>query len=131
MKYLHPDVFDNGLNYLRNSAVRAVLLPSPSTIYADVTALSLLTLNIDATDFTLADVLVADGGGRKLTFNGKFGPASVASPVTATMHVAFTDGNSRVLWLEAVANQSAVIEGQNYRLQPATCIFPQPAQTVS
>lgn len=129
MKYLHPDVHDNGLNHLRNNAIRAIVIPEYYESYADVVASAIVTTTISPADFTLSSVISADGGGRKLVFTGKSGPAVAAASPGSPLHVAFTDGSSRILWVEEIENSVGTIIDQHYLIKPQTVHFPQPIQS--
>lgn len=121
MRYLHPDVLDNGHALIKSAAIRALLLPLGTTNYAQAVASALVSAIVSSPDFTLSP----EGSGRKLVFGGKEHTATAGSALVDTMHVAYTDGNSRLLWLEPI-KPSVVVSGQVYALPVQTLIAPQP-----
>lgn len=129
MKYLHPDVLDSILIYLRDSAQRAVLIPNYTTDYDTVAATELVSIPLTAADFTITDMNTSEGSGRKLVFPGKVVLAAKDAPPNANLHVAYTDGISRVLWIEEV-NKATILAGQNYRLPLQSSLSPQPNAAV-
>lgn len=121
MKYLHPDVLDNGPALIRSSAIRALLIPLGTSNYSQAVNTALATATVSPSDF----VLSGESSGRKLVFGGATVTASASVALSDSLHIAFTDGASRLLWLEP-AKQNVVISGQQYELRPATLIAAQP-----
>lgn len=123
MKYLHPDVLDNGHALIQAAAVRAILIPSfsASTTYSQVVASAILTATISSADFTISN----EGTGRKIVFGGKTGQADLDASLATDLHVAYTDGLSRVLWVEPITPDT-IIAGQSYSLPAQTLISQQP-----
>lgn len=121
MRYLHPDVLDNGPALIRSNAVFAILIPAFTQNYAQVVASAIITAPVAPSDFTISD----QGTGRKLVFGGVTGQSNTALAVSTDLHVAYTDGLSRVLWVEGI-RPAVVIGSQNYRLPIQTLISPQP-----
>lgn len=121
MRYLHPDVLDNGSAHIMLNAARAVLIPFFTANYAQVNSTALASAVISQGDFTLSD----EGTGRKLVFGGVIAPSSVGIAASSTLHVAYTDGAARVLWVEPI-RPAIILGGQNYRLPPQMLVSPQP-----
>lgn len=121
MRYLHPDVLDNGHALIQSSATRAVLIPFGSTNFAQVNAVALASSPVTQADFAISD----EGTGRKIVFGGVTAQANAGISITNTLHMAYTDGVSRVLWVEAV-RPAIILGGQNYRLPSQTLISTQP-----
>lgn len=123
MKYLHPDVLDNGPALIRSAATRALLLPDfdDGMTYSEVVASALATAVISSADFTFSD----EGAGRKLVFGGKTAQATAGTASSSTLHVAYTDGASRILWVDPIRT-SSVLAGQNYKIPAQTLNSPQP-----
>jgi hypothetical protein len=98
-KYLHPDVLDNGLQYIIDMAAGNVdlLLINGYTqgdSYATVDAARVMTINLAAIDMSLGNQGTL---GRRLTVVEKSGTAS-ANATTPDLHVAIVDvTNSKVL----------------------------------
>ena len=105
-KYMHPNVLDQGLQYIISSAagnVDMLLISaySQGDTYAVVDSNKVCTINMIAGDFTLGNQGTL---GRRLTVAEKSGTASgnAASP---DLHIAIVDvTNSRVL---AVTDESS------------------------
>lgn len=125
MKYVHPDVLDNGPAHIRINATRALLLPdfTSGMTYAQAVASALIQAVVSSVDFTLS----GNGTGRKLVFSGKVGPASKAIAGGAPLHVAFTDGVGRILWVDAETSHIAIAIGQAYQIPVMQYSVPQPA----
>lgn len=123
MKYLHPDVLDNGPALIKSSAIRALLIPLGTSNYSQAVNTALLTATVSTSDFTLS----SEGTGRKLVFGGAVDEATTSIALSNDLHVAFTDGSSRLLWVEGI-KPSVVIGGQSYSLPSLSVISPQPTQ---
>lgn len=125
MKYVHPDILDNGLAYLRSNATRALLLPTyvPGMSYGQAVATAALSATISESSFALSN----EGTGRKVVFGGAEALASAnIAPNTGARHVAYTDGTNRVLWVDEETSKMPIITGQSYRLPVQLLIFAQP-----
>jgi hypothetical protein len=124
MNYLHPDVLDNGPAYLRANAGRVLVLPEyvAEMTYAQTLASALISVPITAEYFALLD----DGADRRLTFMGVPGVATKSVEAGLPLHLVFTDGTSRVLWVASEASHRAINAGQGYRLPAVSYLSPQP-----
>lgn len=124
MKYVHPDVLDNGPSHLRANASRVLLLPdyTAGMTYAAIVASAILASPIASTDFTLSD----EGTGRKIVFGGVTGLALKAIAAGSPLHIAFTDGINRILLVDNESSRAAIVAGQNYKIPAITYINPQP-----
>lgn len=120
MRYLHPDVLDNGPAHIAANAIRAIVLPFYTTNYAQAVASALVVANISQDDFEFSD----EGTGRKMAFGGVTAQASAGAALSKNIHVAFTDGSSRLLWVEGI-KPAVIIVGQNYKLPALTIVSPQ------
>src|SRR5688500_19550330 len=89
-KYAHADVLDNGLNHIKNNAIRMLLIKAYSALdsYATVNGNAICTVTMAAGDYTLSG---ADGADRVVTIAAKSGTASAGSGATPNLHIAFTD----------------------------------------
>jgi hypothetical protein len=123
MRYLHPDVLDNGPAHIRANAIRALVLPFYTTNYSQAVASALVTATIAPSDFTLSN----EGTGRKMVFGGVTEQATGGIALSNNVHIAYTDGSARLLWVEGV-QPSVIIAGQNYKLPVQTLISPQPQE---
>lgn len=103
-RFVHTDVLDNGLNVIKNSGNRMVLITSyaQGESYATVNAKAVASVAMVAADFTLGALGTYE---RQITVAAKSVNATVDSPATPDLHVAILDtAGSRVL---AVANESS------------------------
>lgn len=121
MKYVHPDVLDNGIQYVRNNATRILLLPtfSGGVTYAQALADALVSIAATAADFTIS----VEGAGRKVVYGGSGQSAALKSaPSASDLHIAYTDGISRILWVDEETSRIPILSGQMYRLPSQTLI---------
>lgn len=126
MHYMHPDVLDNGPAYTRANAVRALVVPNytQGMSYAQAVASALVSATISSADFTLSD----EGLGRKLVFGGATVAATGSTGAGQNLHIAFTDGAARLLWVVPEATHMPIIAGQNYKFPAITDVAEQPAE---
>lgn len=108
--YAHPDVLDNGPNYIKNNCNKMALLSSYTAgdTYSTVNSAILAEVAMTSTDFTNG----SSGNDRTLTSAaGKQDTAANASGGGATAHFAFLDTvNSKVLWVtEETTDQTVTI----------------------
>lgn len=98
-KYAHPDVLDNGLNFIKTNCNKIALISSYAVgdSYATVNGRILADVAMTSADFTLS----SSGNDRVITSAaGKQDSAANASGGSATNHIAFLDTvNSKVLWV--------------------------------
>lgn len=107
-KYAHPDVLDNGPNYIKTNCNKVAVLSAYTfgDSYATVNAAILAEAAMASGDFTLAD----SGNDRAMTTAaGKQDAAANAGG--AASHIAFVDTvSSKVLWVtEETSGQTIVI----------------------
>ena len=100
-KFLHPDVLDNGLQYIIDQAsasnVDMLLITSytQGNAYATVNSNKVCEIDMVAGDFSLAN---QGTYGRKLVVASKAGTANAAATGPHDLHVAIVDvTNSKVL----------------------------------
>lgn len=108
-KWVHSDVLDGGLNAIKNGATRMLLLSGyvAGDSYAVVTAAALNAgVVMAAGDFTLG----TSGSNRTLTTATKSQNAS-ASSATPNLHIAFTDGTAKVLWVTDETSDQPITNG--------------------
>lgn len=124
MKYIHPDVLDNGLLHLRANAVRALLLSSYTAgmTYAQAVLAALASGTISSVDFAISD----DGAGRKLVFSGANVVAMKSRIGGDPMHVALTDGTGRLLLVDSETSGTSIVVGKTYSIPAITYAVQQP-----
>ena len=125
-KYVHSDVLDGGLNAIKGSAVRMLLLKAyaPADSYATVMSNAICTLAVANGDFILSG---ADGAARVLTIAARSGTASANSGATPDLHIAFTDNVSKVLWVTDETSDQVVSSGNTVNFPSLTYTSGQPA----
>jgi len=109
-KFAHSDTLDQGPNLIKTSATKMLLISSYTVgdSYATVTANTLATVNMTSTDYTFS----SSGNNRLLTVaSGKSTTATASASGTPDLHIAFTDGTSRVLWVTDEASNVAISSG--------------------
>lgn len=115
-KYAHPDVLDQGPALIRSAGTRLLLLAAYAAgdSYAAAVGNTLAGANLNSADYTLA----SSGNNRLLTLAaGKTATATTAAAGSPDLHIAVTDGASRVLWVTDETSNVAVALG-------ATVTFP-------
>lgn len=113
MKYAHPDVIDNGPDYVRANCNMAILISAYSAAYSTVNgANKVASAALSASDFSLSG---ADGSPRVLTIglSGKAAGNAVQSVNPGTnMHVAFVDTvASKVLLVTEETTDQSITSG--------------------
>ena len=112
-RYAHPDVIDNGLNYIKANCNKVILITDFSTAYATVNgANKIAEATLVTGDFALSG---ADGAARTLTatLTGKAaGNALQALADGTNMHLAFVDTvNSKVLYVTEESTDQPITLG--------------------
>lgn len=108
-KHVHADVLDGGLNAIKNAAVKMLLISAYAAgdSYATVTGNKLAEATVAAGDFTLASA----GNNRTLTSATKTANATASAAGTPDLHIAFTDGAAKVLWVTDETSNQAITSG--------------------
>ena len=124
-KYAHADVLDGGLNAIKNSATRMLLLKAYAAgdSYATVTGNAICTIAMVSGDYTLSG---ADNVPRILTVAAKSGTASASSGASPNLHIAFTDNVSKVLWVTDETSDQVVTSGNTINFPSLTYTSSQP-----
>ena len=120
-KWVHSDVLDGGLNAIKNAATKMILVSAYAAgdSYATVQAAKLAEATMASGDFTLS----SSGSNRVLTVaSGKSATASAASTGTPDLHIAFTNGVDKVLWVTDETTNQTFASG-------VTVNFPAPTYT--
>ena len=125
-KYAHPDVLDNGINYIKTNCNKIALISSYAVgdSYATVNGRILADVAMTGTDFTLS----SSGNDRVITSAaGKQDSAANASGGSATNHIAFLDTvNSKVLWVTQETTGQAITAGNPVTFPSLTYTAQQP-----
>ncbi len=110
-KWVHADVLDNGLNYIKTNCnkIAAIGTYSAGDSYATVNGNILAEATMASGDFTLG----SSGSDRTLTSAaGKQDAAANATGGGATTHFAFVDTvNSKVLWVSEETTDQTIYAG--------------------
>ena len=124
-KYAHADVLDGGLNAIKNTAIRMLLLKAYTAgdSYATVTGNSICSVTVASADFTLSG---ADAAPRVLTTAAKTGTASAGSGSSPDLHIAFTDNVGKVLWVTDETTNQVVTSGNAVMFPALTYTSNQP-----
>lgn len=103
-KWVHTNVFDNGLNVVKNTANEMLLITSysPGDTYATVSARSVCSVNMAPADIVLGNFGTNE---RQLTIAAKTGTATTNSPATPDLAVALVDSTNGVVL--AVADETS------------------------
>ena len=125
-KYAHADVLDGGLNAIKNSATRMLLLKAYAAgdSYVTVTGNAICTIAMVSGDYTLSG---ADNAPRVLAVAAKSGAASASSGASPNLHIAFTDNVSKVLWVTDETSDQVVTSGNTINFPSLTYTSSQPA----
>lgn len=112
-RYAHPDVIDNGLNYIKANCNKVILITAFSTAYATVNgANKIAEATLVTGDFALSG---ADGAARTLTatLTGKAAGNALQGLADGTnMHLAFVDTvNSKVLYVTEESTDQPITLG--------------------
>lgn len=111
--WLHSDVLDNGLAYLKNNcnAVCLIKAYSGGDSYATVVGNSVCVVTVDNTDFTIADN-GSFAGSRKISVGAQSGTASANSGASPNLHFAYVDSvNSKVLGVTDETSDQVITSG--------------------
>jgi hypothetical protein len=110
-KYAHPDVLDQGPNFIKSNCNKMALVSTYTfgAAYATVNGNILAEVAMVSGDFTLG----TSGNDRTLTTAaGKQDSSANASGGSATNHIAFLDTvNSKVLWVTEETTGQAITAG--------------------
>lgn len=124
-KWAAASVLDNGLNNIKNSATKMLLLSAYSAgdSYGTVVSNILASVDMVSGDFTLSTV----SNNRMLTTaSGKSATATATASGTPDLHIAFTDGTSQVLWVTDETSNRAVTTGDVVNFPQSTYTSQQP-----
>lgn len=120
-KWVRSGVLDNGLNDIKNTATKMLLISAYSAgdSYATVVGNKLAEVNMTSADYTLA----SSGSNRTLTVaSGKTATATATASGSPDLHIAFTDGVSSVIWVTDETTNQPITTGNGIT-------FPAPVYT--
>lgn len=109
-KWVRSGVLDNGLNDIKNTATKMLLIKAYTAAdsYATVVGNLVAEATMASTDYTLG----SSGSNRTLTTAaGKSATASANSGATPNLHIAFTDGTANVIWVTDETSDQVVTSG--------------------
>lgn len=109
-KWAHADVLDNGPAHIKNNATKQLLISAYAAgdSYATVVGNKLAEVAMASGDYTLS----SSGSNRVLTTAaGKSAAASASAGGTPDLHIAFTDGASKVLWVTDETSNQPITSG--------------------
>lgn len=123
--YAHVDVLDGGLNAIKNSAIRMLLIKAytDGDSYATVAGNKICEVTMASGDYSLSG---ADNAARVLITTTKSGIASASSGATPDLHIAFTDNVSKVLWVTDETSNQVVTSGSTVNFPALTYTSGQP-----
>lgn len=123
-KWVHSDTLDGGLTSLKTNAVRMILISAYSAAdsYATVLAAALATATISSADL----IISSSGSNRVLTTASKSATASATAGGTPDLHIAFTDGSSKVLWVTDETSNQPITSGNAVNFPALTYTANQP-----
>lgn len=124
-KWVHADVLDGGLNAIKTVASKMLLISAYAAAdsYATVTGNQLAEVAMVSGDYTLS----SSGSNRVLTTAaGKSAAASASAGGTPDLHIAFTDGASKVLWVTDETSNQAITSGNTVNFPQLTYTSNQP-----
>lgn len=124
-KFVHADVLDGGLNAIKTVATKQLLIKAYTggDSYATVIGNQIAEVAMVSADFTLS----SSGNNRLLTTaSGKSAAASGNSGATPDLHIAFTDGAAKVLWVTDETTDQVVTSGNTVNFPVLTYTTNQP-----
>jgi hypothetical protein len=124
-KWVHSDVLDGGLSAIKGGAVKMLLISAYSVgdSYATVTGNKLAESAMGSGDF----VISSSGSNRVVTTAaGKSAIASVTTSGTPDLHIAFTDGVGKVLWVTDETSNQGITSGNTVNFPQLTYTSNQP-----
>lgn len=109
-KWVRSGVLDNGLNDIKNTATRMILISAYTAgdSYATVVANTLATVTMTGSDYTLAS---ASSNRTLTTASGKSATATATIGGTPDLHIAFTDGSTAVIWVTDETTNQPITSG--------------------
>lgn len=122
-KWVHADVLDNGLNGIKNNAIRMLLVSAYTAgdSLATVNTNTLASVTVTGTDFTLS----SSGSNRVCTTAAKTATAS-ATAASPDLHIVFTNNVDKVLWATDETSNQPITSGNVINFPAVTYTSNQP-----
>ncbi len=123
-KWAHADTLDNGPASIKANATKMMLISAYTAgdSYATVTGNKLAEVTMASGDYALS----SSGNNRLLTSaSGKSSNAS-ASAASPNLHIAFTDGSAKVLWVTDETTDQPITSGNPVNFPALTYTSNQP-----
>lgn len=124
-KFAHADFLRGGLDYLKANATKMILIKAYAfgDSYATVLGNKLAEVTVATGDYTLS----ASGNNQQLALpTGKSGPATASSVSGDDLHIAFTDGSAKVLYVTDETGDQVVTSGNTVNFPSLTYTSNQP-----
>ncbi|HEU4853848.1 MAG TPA: hypothetical protein VFS89_00990 [Nitrosospira sp.] len=124
-KYVHGDVLDKGLNELKNFGTNLLVLKAYTLgdSYATVIGNKLSDTTISSADMIITG---GDAAAHVLTVAAKSDTADAGSGASPDLHIAITDGTSRVLAVTDETSDQVVTLGNTINIPSWTVTAAQP-----
>ena len=124
-KWAHADVLDNGINHIKNNATKMMVISAYTAgdSYATVTGNKCAEVTMTGTDYTVS----SSGNKRQVqSAAGKSATATANSGATPNLHIAFTDGSAKVLWVTDETSDQVITSGNTVNFPQLTYTSNQP-----
>lgn len=121
MKYLSPEVIQNGPAVIVNSAAKVLAVPDyvAGMSYADVVDAAVIAADVSSDNYSITPSLA----GGELVFAGLQAAASGSTGAFSGVHLVHTDGNSTVLWADQESTGQPIIAGQIYQIPSMRLVY--------
>lgn len=123
-KFAHSDVLDGGLTAIKTVATKMILVSAYTAgdSYATIQTNKLAEVTMASGDYTLS----SSSSNRVLTTAVKSATASAGASGTPDLHIAFTDGSAKVLWVTDETSNQAIVSGNTINFPALTYTTNQP-----
>lgn len=124
-KYAHPDVLDGGLSHIKANAAKMLLISAYAVAdsYATVIGNKLAEVAMAPEDFAITST----GNNRVLTTAaGKTAAATATAGGSPDLHIAFTNGVDKVLWVTDETSNQPITAGNVVNFPSLTYTSNQP-----
>jgi len=125
--WAHADVLDGGLNAIKTVATKMYLIKAYTLAdsYATVTTTNALNAGVTMAS---GDFALSSAGSNRLitTAAGKTQAANANSGAGPNLHIAFTDGTAKVLWVTDETSDQVITSGNTINFPQLTYTCNQP-----